>query len=103
MEWGKVLDFREKLTAEQAAFPIAAAGGAVFAAVENNLEVEAVPRVAGEEFLQVALGDDDVFSGGEFPAGGEAVDVGVDGKCRDAERLRHHDRRGLVTHAGQGF
>ena len=72
----------------------------MFAAVENNLEVEAIPRVAGEEFFQIALGDDHIFPGGEFPAGGESVDVGIYGKCWDAERLGHHDRSGLVPHAG---
>lgn len=38
----------EEFLAEQAAFSIAAAGGAVFAAVEDDLEVELVPCGAGE-------------------------------------------------------
>ena len=75
----------------------------MLAAVENDLEVEAVPGLAGEELLQVALSLDDVFSGGEFPAGGEAVDVRVYGKCRDAEGLGHDDGGGFVTDAGQGL
>jgi len=59
-------------------------------AVENDLQVEAVPGVARKELFQVSLGLRDVFSGGEFPAGCEAVDVGIDRKRRDAEGLSHH-------------
>ena len=55
----------------------------------------------GKEFLQVALGLFDVFSGGEFPAVGEAVDVRVHRKRGHAEGLRHDDGGGLVAHARQ--
>ena len=51
----------EEFAAEQAGFPVAAAGAAMFAAVEDDLEVEAVPVLAGEEFFQVAFGLFDVF------------------------------------------
>src|SRR5690606_18188624 len=43
----------KQLAAERAALSVTAAGGAVFAAVEDDLEVEPVPGSHGEEFLQV--------------------------------------------------
>ena len=93
----------KQFAAEQAAFAIAAAGGAVFAAVEDDLEVELVPGLAGEEAFEVGFRLDDVFAGREFPAGGEAVDVGVHGEGGDAEGLGHDDRGGLMADAGEGF
>ncbi len=89
--------------AEEAFFSVAASGGAMFAAVEDDLEVEFVPGVAWEEFFEVAFGLDDVFTGGEFPACGEAVDVGIDGKGGDAEGLGHDDGGGFVADAWECF
>src|SRR5690606_29912130 len=77
----------------------ATAGGAVFPPIEDDLEVELVPGFPEKELFQVALRLDDVLSGSELPTGGQAMDVGIDGKCRYTEGLRHHDRRGLVANA----
>lgn len=75
----------------------------MLASEEDDLQVKLVPRVAREEVLEVALRLHDVLARSEFPAGGEAVNVGVHGEGWHAEGLRHHHRRGLVAHAGQGF
>ena len=95
--------FRKKGAADPADGAVAASGGAVFAPVENDLEVEFVPPFTGEGALQVFFGFDDVFPGGQFPSLGEAVDVGIDGKGGDAKGLAHHDRGGFVADAGKGL
>jgi len=51
--------------AEHAEFPIAAAGGAVFATVEDDLEVEFVPCIPWKELFQIAFGLFNVFAGAE--------------------------------------
>lgn len=63
----------------------------MFATIENDLQVQAIPRVSWEEFFKISLGLHDVFSRSEFPPRGEAVDVGVHGKSGHAKRLGHHD------------
>lgn len=100
---GRGLGSGEEFAAEEAGFAVAAACGAVFAAVEDDLEVELVPGVAWEEFFEVAFGLFDVFGGAEFPSFGEAVDVGVHGEGGDAEGLGHDDGGGFVADAGEGF
>ena len=55
--------FGEKRPADPADGAVAAVGGAMFASVENDLEVEFVPAFAGEGPLKVPLGLDDVFTG----------------------------------------
>ncbi len=69
----------------------------MFSAVEDDLEVELVPRFFGENFFKIAFGLDDVFSAAELPSFGEAVDMGVDWKCWDSESLCHHHRCGFVA------
>jgi predicted CoA-binding protein len=75
----------------------------VLAPEEDDLEVEADPRVLGEGRLEVAFGALDGGTVGETPARGEAMDVRVDGERRDAEGLGHDHARGLVTDAGERF
>lgn len=41
---------------------IAAPGGAVFAPVENNLQVQGIPVLSGEQFFQVPLCLGDTFA-----------------------------------------
>jgi hypothetical protein len=60
-------------------------------------------RSLGKHLLEVLLGLLDRLAGREPPARGEPMDVRVDRERRDSERLRHHDARGLVTHAGQAL
>lgn len=93
----------EEFFAEEALFAVAAAGGAVLAAVEDDLEVEFVPGVSGEEFFEVVFGLCDVFALGEFPTFGEAVDVCIDGEGGDAEGLGHDDGSGFMSDAGELF
>jgi hypothetical protein len=93
----------EEFFAEEALFAVAAAGGAVFAAVEYDLKVEFVPGFAWEEFFEVVFGLCDVFALGEFPAFGKSVDVCVDGEGRDAEGLGHDNGSGFVADAGELF
>ena len=82
---------------------VAAAGGAVFAAVVDDAQVEVVPGFGRVEFFEVALDLDDVGAAGEFPAQREAVDVSVDGKCGVVEGLNHEDGGGFVADAGEVF
>jgi hypothetical protein len=74
---------------------------AVLASEEDDLEVEADPRVLGKRRLEVAFGAFDRGAVRETPALGQTMDVRVDGERRDAEGLGHDDARGLVTDAGE--
>ena len=56
--------------------------GAVFAAVEDDLQVQLVPALLREKTLRVALRLLHRFAIGEVPAVHQAVDVGVDGERR---------------------
>lgn len=75
----------------------------MLAAIEDDLQVQLVPALAGEAFLQVALGLDNVLSLAEFPALGEAVDVGVHREGGHAEGLGHDHGCRFVADARQGF
>ncbi len=94
---------RKEGPADEAEGAVATASGAMLSPVENDLKVEFVPGLTGEGALQGFFGFDDVLPGGEFPPLGEAMDVGVDGKCGDAEGLAHDDGSGLVPDAREGF
>lgn len=73
------------------------------ASVEDDLEVEFVPRFDGEDAFEVAFGLGDGASVAEAPAFGEAVDVGIDWEAGDAEGLGHDDLGGFVSDAGELF
>ena len=80
---------------------VVAAGRAVLAAEEDDLEVPVVPRLDREHSLEVGFGAFDRRAVREAPPVGEAVDVRVDGEGGHAERLRHHDAGRLVADPGQ--
>lgn len=80
---------------------VAPSGGTVLATVEDDPQVQGVPRFAGEELFQVALGLGDIFRLAEFPAAREPVDVGVDREGGHPEGLGHDDRRGFMADAGE--
>ena len=82
---------------------VATSGGAVLAAVGDDLQVELFPLLGWPEFFEVGLGLDDVFAGGEFPALGEAVDVGVDGEGGNLEGVDHDDAGGFVSNPWKLF
>ncbi len=69
----------------------------MFAAVEDDLQVQAVPGRFGEQPLQVALGLHNAAARGQFPALGESVDVGVDRKTWHAKGLGHDHLGGFVA------
>lgn len=71
--------------------------------VEDDAEMELVPALAGESPLEVALGLDDVFPRGQFPALGEAVNVGIDGESGYTEGLAHDDGGGFVSDPGKSL
>ena len=62
-----------------------------------------MPGFGRVEFFQVALDLDDVGAAGEFPAQGEAVNVGIHGEGGLVEGLDHEDGGGFVADAGEGF
>ena len=62
-----------------------------------------VPLVFGEQALGVTLGLLDGFAVREIPTVHQPMDVGVDREGRHPKRLAHYHRRGLVSHAWQGF
>lgn len=95
--------FGETGAADVADGAIATPGGAVFAAVKNDLEMELVPNRLREKAFEVFFGLRDVFTGGELPALGEAVDVSIDREAWHAEGLRHDDLGGLVADSGEFF
>src|SRR5262249_46141716 len=89
--------------ADGAGVEVVAEGGAALAREIDDLAVDLPPALGREEALQVALRLLDALSRREPPARRQAVDVGVDGEGRLAERLAHDDRRRLVPDAGQGL
>lgn len=91
------------MLAEGAPETIALAGLADFAAVVDDLEVEAGPVGGIVEFLQVGLGLGHVLALGQFPALGETVDMSVDREGGLAKSLDFDDRGGLVADTGEGF
>src|SRR5687768_13129476 len=76
---------------------VVAARRTVLAPEIDELQVAAAPLVAGEHFLEIALGLFDVLRLRQLPASGEAVDVRIDGERRLAEGLGHDHARGLVS------
>jgi hypothetical protein len=75
----------------------------VLAAELDELEVQAAPGERGKELLEIALGLLDGAAAREAPARRQPMDVRIDGEGRLTEGLLHHDARGLVAHARQGF
>lgn len=82
---------------------VAAAGGAVFAPVEDDAEVELIPLFLGEELFEVGFGLGNAFAAAETPAFGEAVDMGIHGECGHAKGLRHDYAGRLVAHTWERF
>ena len=80
-----------------------AAGRAVLAAEVDDLQVQGVPVLGGEQPLAVPFGLRDVLASRQAPAIDQAVDMGVDWEGRHAEVLRHDYLRGLVTDAWELF
>lgn len=82
-------------------FPaITSARGTVLAAVKNDLQVELVPMLFGKSLFQVGLGLLDVFSGRKTPPLRQPVNMSIDRKGRDTERLSHHNTSGFVSNTG---
>ena len=66
----------------------------------DDLQVEGVPAVLGEEDLEVTFGPSDVGAVRETPTRGQAVDVGVDRKGGNAEGLELPWKIPLTEHSG---
>ena len=65
--------------------------------VENDLQVQVVPGIHGEQPFQVVLGLHHTFSAGQSPSLRETMNVGVDWKRWNPKRLRHHHTGGFVA------
>ena len=90
-------------TTDVANCAVAPACCAVFATIENDLEVEVVPAFAREEPFEVFFCLLDATPIGQAPPLGEAMDMGIDRKGRHAKGLGQDNRCCFVTNAGQGF
>jgi len=77
---------------------VALAGAADLAAVEDDLQVEAVPAFGWIELFEVVFRLHDILSLSEPPALGKAVYVCIHGKGRHAEGLRHDHGGGFVPY-----
>ncbi len=80
-----------------------AACGAVFASVENNLQVKLVPPLLGKEFFGVPFGLLHAFAAGQLPTGHQPVNVRVYRKSWNAEGLAHDHRRRFVSNPWHGL
>ena len=80
-----------------------AACGAVFASVENDLQVEFIPPLFGKEFFGVPFGLLHAFAAGQLPTGHQPVNVRVYRKSRYTEGLAHDHRRRFVSNPRHGL
>jgi len=74
---------------------------AMLPTIIDDLQVEFVPSFLGEKSLQVLLGLEYASSVGQFPALGQSMNMGIDGKGGKIEGLSHHHRGCLVSYAGK--
>ena len=82
---------------------VASSRGAVLSPVENDLQMQPVPGLFGKHAFEIRLGLNHALSARQTPALGQPMDVGVDGKRRNAEPLAHDDRRRFVADAWERF
>jgi len=75
----------------------------MFAAIQNDLNMQVVPAGLREKALQVALCLNNIFTTGQTPALGQTVNVRINGKGWHAEGLRHHDRSRFMPHSRERF
>ncbi len=92
-----------EVSADLAGFSVTPAGRAVFSSVEDDLQVEFVPRAFGKEIFEISFGFENRFSLCQFPAFCKSMDVGVHRKAWYTERLGHHDLCGFMTNAWKLF
>ena len=74
---------------------------AMLPTIIDDLQVEFVPSFLGEKSLQVLLGLEYASSVGQFPALGQSMNMGIDGKSGNPEGLAHDHGSGFVTDAGK--
>ena len=82
---------------------IAAPGATKLSAIENNLQVQAIPEFPREETLQVFLSLYNVFSVGQPPALCQTMYMGVHGESGHAKSLRHDYAGGFVADPGEAL
>ena len=80
---------------------MAASRSAVFATVENELQMQFVPMLLGKQCFEIAFRLQHRFSAGEFPALCKSMNMGVDREGRRAKALCHDNLCGFVADAGQ--
>jgi hypothetical protein len=84
----RMLAIRKQRPANRADCAVTAAGGAVLPSIENQLNMQLVPALRRKEFFKIGLGLLNAFAVRQLPALREAVDMRIDRKRRNAERLR---------------
>jgi hypothetical protein len=97
------LSIREEFPTKRAYGAVASPGAAVFAAVEDDLEMQFVPALLWKGALQIFLGLHYVFAIGQFPALSETMNMSVDGESWNSKGLAHDDRGGLMPDPWQRF
>ena len=70
---------------------------------KNNRQMEPIPIAVRKKALEIPFGAFHRVSVREPPARRETVDMGVDRKRGDAERLGHDNARRLVPHSRKRF
>lgn len=75
--------------------------GAVLPAEKNNRQMEPIPIAVRKKPLEIPLGAFHRLSFRKAPTRREAVNMGIDRKRRDTERLGHDDARRLMPHPGK--
>ena len=78
-------------------------GGAEFPSKENDLQMQVIPFLFRKNFLEVFLCLLYGFAIGQTPTGRQAMNVGINRKCRYTKRLSHHDTGSLVTDPRKRF
>ena len=65
--------------------------------------MQCVPAFNREGTFEISFSLRDITTPRESPALSESVNVGVDGKCGQTERLCHHNAGSFVAHTGELF
>ncbi len=89
--------------ADDAFGAVATSGGAMLATIGDELQMEFFPRLRWPKFFEVGFGLDDVFSVGEFPALGKAMDVRIDGEGGDFKGVDHYNAGGFMSNPWKFF
>lgn len=93
----------EEFATERANGAVAAPGGAVFASIENDLQMQGIPAGFWKNGFQIRFGLDDIFATGELPSLGEAMNVSIDWKGWHPKGLGHNYGCRFVPNTGKRF